>query len=60
MRKIIYIFYIVILTTVLWSCSESIMDDINKNINDPTDMVTRLIVTDAMTSTAFSIARRRF
>jgi hypothetical protein len=56
MRKIIYIFYTVILATVLWSCSESIMDDINKNINDPTDMVTRLIITDAMTSTAFSIA----
>ena len=56
MRKVIYIFFTVVFTLTLWSCSESIMDDINKNINDPTDMVSRLIITDAMTSSAFSIA----
>lgn len=37
------------------SCSEDIMDDINKNVNDPTDIESRLILTDAMTSTAFSV-----
>jgi hypothetical protein len=32
------------------------MDEINKNINDPSDMVSRLIITDAMTASAFSVA----
>jgi len=44
-----------ILALTLWSCSESVMDDINKDINDPGDMVSRLIITDAMTASAFSI-----
>ena len=39
----------------LWSCSEDVMDSINKNVNNPSDMVSKLIITDAMTSTAFSI-----
>jgi hypothetical protein len=32
------------------------MDDINKNINDPSEMESRLIITDAMTASAFSLA----
>jgi len=56
MRKVIYILVTSILTVSLWSCSESIMDDINKNVNDPSDMVSRLIITDAMTASAFSVA----
>jgi hypothetical protein len=32
------------------------MDDINENINDPSDMASRLIITDAMTASAFSVA----
>jgi hypothetical protein len=56
MRKVIYILFTAILTVYLWSCSESIMDEINKNINDPSDMVSRLIITDAMTASAFSVA----
>jgi len=55
MRKVIYIFFTAILTFTLWSCSESIMDDINENVNDPTDMASRLIITDVMTSTSFSV-----
>jgi len=31
------------------------MDRINDNINDPSDMASRLIITDAMTSSAFSV-----
>lgn len=31
------------------------MDDINKDVNDPTQVSSRLIITDAMTSTAFSV-----
>jgi Starch-binding associating with outer membrane len=60
MRKTIYIFYTLILATTLWSCSESIMDEINENVNDPTDMVTRLIITDAMTKSAFSVTGSDF
>ena len=37
------------------SCSENLMDDLNKNVNDPENMSTRLILTDLMTSTAFSV-----
>ena len=60
MRKIIYTFSALILTLSFWSCSESIMDDINRNVNDPTDMVTRLSITDAMTASAFSVAGNDF
>jgi hypothetical protein len=31
------------------------MDEINDNVNDPTDMESRLIITDAMSNTAFNI-----
>lgn len=55
MRKVIYIIFAAILTFVFWSCSEDIMDKINKDVNDPTEMVSKLIITDAMTSTAFSV-----
>lgn len=40
---------------ILGSCSEKIMDEINWNVNDPTEMPSRLIITDVMTSTAFSV-----
>lgn len=56
MRKVIYILSVAILATTIMSCSESIMDEINENINDPTDMISGLIITDAMTSTAFHVA----
>jgi hypothetical protein len=56
MRKVIYILSVAILATTIMSCSESIMDEINENINDPTDMISGLIITDAMTSTAFYVA----
>ncbi|MGL5937512.1 MAG: SusD/RagB family nutrient-binding outer membrane lipoprotein [Phocaeicola sp.] len=36
------------------SCSEDIMDGINKNANNVTDVPARLILTDVMTATAFS------
>ena len=45
---------------LLVSCSESIMEDINKNVNDPTNVASRLIITDAMTSTAFSVTGTDF
>lgn len=56
MRKSFYTSLIAIFSISLWSCSEKIMDEINTNVNDPTDLGSRLIITDAMTSSAFSLA----
>ena len=56
MKKVLYILSVAILATTIMSCSESIMDEINENINDPTDMISGLIITDAMTNTAFHVA----
>ncbi len=55
MKKVINIFLAATLAFSLWSCSEDIMDRINKDVNDPTQVESRLIITDAMTSSAFSI-----
>jgi hypothetical protein len=55
MRKRINILVATLLAITLWSCSESVMDEINNNINDPSDIASRLIITDAMTSSAFSV-----
>jgi hypothetical protein len=55
MRKVLYLIFTIFLSVVVLSCSEKIMDEINKNVNDPTDMQTGLIITDAMTNTAFSV-----
>lgn len=38
-----------------FACSEDTMDDINKNVNDPTDVASSLIISDVMTSSAFSV-----
>lgn len=56
MRKSLYISLIAIFSISPWSCSEKIMDEINTNVNDPTDLGTRLIITDAITSSAFNLA----
>ncbi|GIQ58659.1 hypothetical protein Flavo103_17950 [Flavobacterium collinsii] len=37
------------------SCSEDKMDEINKNVNNPADIVSRLIITDVMINSAFSV-----
>jgi hypothetical protein len=55
MRKIFNILLAGLLVFAAWSCSEDIMDDINKNVNDPTDVGSNLIITDAMVTSAFSI-----
>lgn len=44
----------VVLAASLFSCSEDKMDEINKDINHTTDVPAKLILTDVMTSTAFS------
>src|SRR5690606_34484753 len=55
MRKILYILFTLLVSVSFWSCSEDIMDEINKNVNDPTDVGSNLIITDAMITSAFSI-----
>jgi|SRR5690554_6774234 len=55
MRKTLNISMIGLLMIVLWSCSKDVMDDINKNVNDPTDVSSKLIITDAMITSGFSI-----
>lgn len=37
------------------SCSEDKMDDINKNVNNPADIVSRLIITDVMVNSSFTV-----
>lgn len=44
------------LGTILASCTEDIMDEINKNPNNPTEVPSRLIITDAMNSSVVSVA----
>jgi hypothetical protein len=56
MKMISNILIASILVIFMTSCSESIMDRINENINDPSDMASRLIITDVMTASAFSVA----
>ena len=55
MRKIISVLILGLLIITAFSCSEDVMDDINKNVNDPTDVASNLIITDVMTRTAFNI-----
>lgn len=55
MKRYINKLIIVCCAIVVYSCSEDIMDDINKNVNDPTAVASNLIITDVMTSTAFSV-----
>ncbi len=55
MRNLLNIFILGLVLSVMWSCSKDVMDDINKNVNDPTDVSTNLIITDAMIKSVFSI-----
>lgn len=55
MKKYINKIMIALCAITVYSCSEDIMDGINKNVNDPTDVATRLTITDVMTSSAFNV-----
>ncbi len=55
MKKLLNITWIFALMLFGWSCSEDTMDDINKNVNNPADVGSHLIITDVMTSTAFRV-----
>jgi len=55
MKRYINNLIIACCAVAVFSCSEDTMDDINKNVNDPTDVASNLIITDVMTSSAFSV-----
>jgi len=55
MKRYTNILMIALCAGMVYSCSEDIMDGINKNVNNPTDVSSRLTITDAMTSSAFSV-----
>lgn len=55
MKNILNILLTGLAVVAVWSCSEDVMDDINKNVNDPTEVGSNLIITDAMIASAFSI-----
>jgi|ADurb_Gel_03_Slu_FD_contig_123_36740_length_7011_multi_12_in_0_out_2_2 hypothetical protein len=55
MKKTVSILLSGLFVMGLWSCSEDLMDEINKNVNDPTEVGSHLVITDAMVTSAFSI-----
>ncbi len=55
MRKFIYLLFTAVQAISLLSCSESVMEEINRDVNNPGDISSRLIISDAMTASAFSV-----
>ena len=49
------LYSLILFLFALSACSEDIMDKINENPNNPSEMASRLIVTDVMTSSAFNV-----
>ncbi|MGV8962720.1 MAG: SusD/RagB family nutrient-binding outer membrane lipoprotein [Candidatus Saccharimonadaceae bacterium] len=54
MKKIIYTTILSLGILLFGACSEDIMDDLNKNVNNPEDVTSNLTLTDLMTKSAFS------
>lgn len=55
MKKYISKIIILLIGIVLYSCSEDKLDDINFNVNAPSDVSASLVITDVMISSAFSV-----
>lgn len=55
MKRYINKLLIAVCAIMVYSCSEDVMDDINKNVNKPVDMTSQFIITDVMTNTAFNV-----
>lgn len=55
MKRYINRLIIICFAFLVYSCSEDKMDEINKNVNDPTNVASQFIITDVMTSSAFNI-----
>ena len=54
MKKFIYTTILSFGLMLFGACSEDIMDDLNKNVNDPEDVTSSLTLTDLMSKSAFS------
>ncbi len=54
MKKYLNKIAFAVFSLAMIACSEDTMDDINFNKNNPTDMASKFILTDVMTSTAFN------
>ena len=54
--------FLVVLSMLLGfvACSEDIMQEINENPNNPTDVASRLIITDVINNTSFSVTGADF
>ena len=55
MKRVHYISLFTAFLLVFSACSEDKMDEINKNVNNPTDVGANLILPDVLASTAFSV-----
>ncbi|MBJ7880212.1 SusD/RagB family nutrient-binding outer membrane lipoprotein [Gelidibacter salicanalis] len=55
MKKYINQIMILLIGIVFYSCSQDKLDDINFNVNDPSEVSASLIITDVMVSSAFSV-----
>ncbi|WP_298650010.1 SusD/RagB family nutrient-binding outer membrane lipoprotein [uncultured Proteiniphilum sp.] len=53
MKNNIFLYLMLTCLTLFSSCSEDIMDRINENVDNSTNMASKFIITDVMTSTAF-------
>jgi len=58
--RLIKLYILSLLIISMASCSESVMDTINENPNNPTNVASKFILTDVMTSTAFTITGADF
>jgi hypothetical protein len=60
MNKIIKLLTIPALLLMMAGCSQDLLEDINENKNNPLDVPSRLLITDVMTKTAFSVTGSDF
>jgi len=60
MNTIIKFLAVPVLLMVMAGCSKDKLEEINENKNNPVDLPSRLLVTDAITKTAFSITGSDF
>jgi len=52
--------FVILITLGLFACSEKIMQEINFNPNNPEDVASRLIITDLINRTAFTVTGADF
>lgn len=60
MNKIIKFLAIPVLLAIMAGCTQDVLEDINVNKNNPLDVPSKLLITDVMTKTAFSITGSDF